>query len=127
MMNDRPLILVAADDAELRTRFYAVLEFEGYRVATLRNDTETLRYVSEFKPELVILGVPTPEQPAEELVGRLKSISPQTSVLLLADASKAGSTDGPMERGADERVLQPCRDETVVRAVDRLLGRVNTN
>jgi CheY-like chemotaxis protein len=48
-------ILVVEDDADLRETLAAVLEEEGYAVATAANGREALRYLHECPPPCLIL------------------------------------------------------------------------
>lgn len=123
-LNPKPLVLVMDKDSAELTDLYALLDREGYLVATRVSGLEALKYVSQHKPELVLIGGGTLSDEELNLLERTRSISPKTRVVLLcAHGSRPPLADG-VERGEDDLILKPFKKEEILRAVRRAVDRV---
>lgn len=94
-MKERPVIVVATPDAETRAALFPMLEETGALVATAATGLETLRYVAEHKPALVIGSRELPDFGGAVLMRRVRENSPSTRFLLLGRdvPAKAGKKD----------------------------------
>lgn len=121
--NSKPLVLVMDKDSAELTDLYALLDREGYLVATRVSGLEALKYVSQHKPELVLIGGSTLSDEELNLLERTRSISPKTRlVLLCARGSRPLWTD-VVERGGGHLILKPVKKEEVLRAVRRAVDQ----
>src|SRR2546426_28104 len=83
-------ILVADDDASIRSLLKQLLSDEGYSVVEATTGTEVVEKVKDVNPDLVIMDVRMPELDGIEALSKLKVSSPKTSVLLITGESGTG-------------------------------------
>ena len=76
-------VLVADDDAPVRSLLRQVLQEEGYAVQEAATGVEVVDKVKEGSPDLVIMDVRMPELDGIEALSRVKATSPKTSVLIM--------------------------------------------
>jgi len=123
MLRPRPLILILDQDSYELTDLYAILDREGYLVATRLSAIEALKYISQHKPEIVILSERTLGGEQMQLLSRVRAMSPQTHVVLLStDGDGPPFMDAP-DRGGDDLLRKPFKPEEILRAVDRVMER----
>src|SRR5437879_7453938 len=72
-------ILVADDDASIRSLLKQLLSDEGYSVVEATSGTEVVEKVKDVNPTLVIMDVRMPELDAIETLSKLKVSSQKTS------------------------------------------------
>src|SRR6266513_6308335 len=73
-------ILVADDDASIRSLLKQILSDEGYSVVEATTGTEVVEKVKETNPDLVIMDVRIPELDGIEALSKLRVSSPKTKV-----------------------------------------------
>jgi DNA-binding NtrC family response regulator len=120
MSEKKPLIVVIDSSSETLTWLYSVLYGEGYLVATCPPTTDALRFVSAYKPAVAIVGRVAEYGVNLPLVSRIKEISPDTRVLVLAESSDWPTLTDAEEAGADQVLWNPYSWGDVLRKVDRL-------
>ena len=76
-------IVVADDDASIRSLLRQLLSDEGYSVQEAATGVEVVDKVREGSPDLVIMDVRMPELDGIEALSRVKAASPGTSVLIM--------------------------------------------
>ena len=76
-------ILVADDDASIRSLLKQLLSDEGYSVVEATTGTEVVEKVKDVNPDLVIMDVRMPELDGIEALSKLRVSSPKTSVLIM--------------------------------------------
>ena len=75
-------ILVADDDAAIRTVLNQALGRAGYEVRVTGNASTLWRWVNEGEGDLVITDVVMPDENGLDLIPRIKKIRPNFAVLL---------------------------------------------
>ena len=100
--SNAPLVLVLDEDRDELTDLYLFLDREGYLVATRANALDALKYLSERKPGIIVLGEAARPLSLRALVSKIWEISPATQVLVLE--GREGHRD-PEETVSDPRVL----------------------
>ncbi len=120
-MHENERILVVDDELDSRTFLFSLLDNEGYLVATASNGIEALKYVARERPRLVISDVRMPEMEGLELLEKIKAVAPETSVILLSAYADWPLFFDAMARGGSDALLKPCRNEELLRAVERTL------
>src|SRR5512132_2302850 len=93
-------ILVADDDASIRSLLKQLLADEGYSVAEAATGSEVLEQVRATTPDLVIMDVRMPELDGIEALQKTKSLSPQTAVLIMTAFGTSNAAIKAMELGA---------------------------
>ena len=100
-------VLVADDDAAIRSLLRQVLQDEGYVVQEAATGIEVVDKVKENGPDLVIMDVRMPELDGIEALSRVKATSPKTSVLIMTAFGSSNAAIRAMELGAFDYVTKP--------------------
>lgn len=113
----KPLILVLDRDSDELTGLYALLDAEGYLVATCLSEIDALKYVSQHKPQLVMISTRGPTAENLSLLESVRRISPATHVVFLSLHGEWSAYLDILEKGGDDLLLKPCKNEEVLAAV----------
>lgn len=118
---DRPRVLIADDNADMR-KYLVRLLAERYDVKAVPNGRAALELVRERTPDLILSDVMMPELDGFGLLRELRS-DPKTKtipiILLSARAGEESRVEG-MEHGADDYLIKPF-------SARELLARVQTH
>ena len=93
-------ILIVDDELSMREFLAILLEREGYEAVVASNANEALAQLENSFFDLVISDVQMPGLNGIELLGKIKSRSPETSVLLMTAFSAAEQAVEAMKLGA---------------------------
>jgi two-component system nitrogen regulation response regulator GlnG len=100
-------ILVADDDAAIRTVLNQALSRAGYQVRSTGNAATLWRWVSQGEGDLVITDVVMPDENAFDLVPRIKKIRPDLPVIIMSAQNTFMTAIRASERGAYEYLPKP--------------------
>ncbi len=100
-------ILVAEDDANLRTGLVDLLASEGYRVETAENGRIALDLFAECRPDLVILDVMMPELSGYDVCREIRRQDARTPIIMLTAKGEEIDKVVGLELGADDYVTKP--------------------
>jgi two-component system response regulator AtoC len=100
-------ILVADDDAAIRSLLRQVLQEDGYLVHEAATGVEVVDKVREEDPDLVIMDVRMPELDGIEALSRVKATNPRTAVLIMTAFGSSNAAIRAMELGAFDYVTKP--------------------
>ena len=107
-------ILVADDDATLRTELMSLLEEDGHQVVPAADGGEAIRLIEREGFDVALLDLKMPKATGLEILHRLRIVSPQTAAVMITgqgtidvavEAMKAGAVDF-LEKPYDVDVLQ---------------------
>src|SRR5437899_334653 len=113
-------ILVADDDASIRSLLKQLLTDEGYSITEAATGTEVVAQVGESSPDLVIMDVRMPELDGIEALPKVKSASPKTSVLIMSAFGSSNAGIKARELGAYDYVTKPFELDQITHAVQRV-------
>jgi CheY-like chemotaxis protein len=119
----RPLILIADRQLATLLSLDALLSLEGYRVTMCSSSSEALKAVAREKLNLVIAGRVGP-LPHSTLVSQIKTISPETNVLVLIESDEDSMLAESIAAGADGVLRRPYSESQVIERVNGLLHAV---
>ncbi len=100
-------IVVADDDASIRSLLRQLLQDEGYAVQEAATGVEVVDKVKESSPDLVIMDVRMPELDGIEALSRVKAASPRTAVVIMTAFGSSNAAIRAMELGAFDYVTKP--------------------
>src|SRR6266508_4429057 len=112
-------ILVADDDASIRSLLQQLLADEGYAVLEAATGTEVVEQVSQANPDLVIMDVRMPELDGIEALQKVKGTAPKTSVLIMTAFGTSNAAIKAMELGAFDYVTKPFELEKISHTIKR--------
>lgn len=121
----KPLILIADRQLGTLLSLDALLSLEGYRVTTCSSSAEALQAVARQKLDLVIAGRVGPERHST-LISKIKTLSPETNVLVLVESNEDAVIAESIAAGADGLLRRPYSEKQVIERVNRLLQVLQT-
>jgi two-component system nitrogen regulation response regulator GlnG len=116
-------ILVADDDAAIRTVLNQALGRIGYEVRTTGNAATLWRWVSQGEGDLVITDVLMPDESAFDLLPRMKKLRPDLPVIVMSAHNTFLTAITATERGAYEYLPKPFDLNNLTAIIQRALAR----
>lgn len=114
-------ILVADDDAAIRTVLNQALSRAGYEVRVTSNAATLWRWVSSGDGDLVISDVVMPDENAFDLLPRIKKMRPELPVILMSAQNTFMTAVRASEKGAYDYLPKPFDLTELVRITGRAL------
>ena len=114
-------VLVADDDAGIRTVIGQALERAGYEVRVTSNAATLWRWVSDGQGDVVITDVLMPDENGLDLVPRIRKIRPELRIVVMSAQSTLLTAVKATERGAFEYLPKPFDLNELVGVVRRAL------
>ena len=115
-------ILVADDDAAIRTVLNQALSRAGYEVRSTGNAATLWRWVSQGDGDLIITDVLLPDESAFDLLPRIKKARPDLPVLVMSAQNTFMTAIRASERGAYEYLPKPFDLKELISIVGRALS-----
>ena len=115
-------ILVADDDAAIRTVLNQALSRAGYEVRSCGNAATLWRWVSQGDGDLVITDVVMPDENAFDLLPRIKKARPDLPVIVMSAQNTFMTAVRASERGAYEYLPKPFDLKELIAIVGRALS-----
>jgi two-component system response regulator AtoC len=112
-------ILVADDDASIRSLLKQLLADEGHSVLEAATGTEVVEQVKGSSPDLVIMDVRMPELDGIEALQKVKIASPNTAVLIMTAFGTSNAAIKAMELGAFDYITKPFELEKISHTIKR--------
>ena len=115
-------ILVADDDAAIRTVLNQALSRAGYEVRSTGNAATLWRWVSQGDGHLIITDVLLPDESAFDLLPRIKKARPDLPVLVMSAQNTFMTAIRASERGAYEYLPKPFDLKELISIVGRAMS-----
>src|SRR6201993_1274337 len=115
-------ILVADDDAAIRTVLNQALSRAGYEVRSTGNAATLWRWVSQGEGDLIITDVVMPDENAFDLLPRIKKLRPDLPVIIMSAQNTFLTAIRASERGAYEYLPKPFDLKELIGIVGRALS-----
>src|SRR5262249_5954881 len=115
-------ILLADDDAAIRTVLNQALSRAGYEVRSTSNAATLWRWGRQGEGDLVITDVGMPDENAVDLLARIKKLRPQLPVIIMSAQNTFMTAVRASERGAYEYLPKPFDLKELVGIVGRALS-----
>ncbi len=122
-------VLVIDDDKDILDLLEYNLEKEGYKVKTVYDSREALKYALEFKPDLVLLDIMMPHMDGIEVCRqmRLKQSLRNASILFLTARGEEYSEIAAFGVGGDDYIIKPIRPRALLVRIKATLDRKDRN
>jgi DNA-binding NtrC family response regulator len=114
-------ILVVDDDAEMRALLAEVLSDEGYAMEGVPNGAEALIRLRTESFAAIVLDKNMPGLSGLDLLPGLRTVCPETPVILITAFGDVSAYMDAMEKGAFEFIFKPFRMEELLRTLRRAL------
>jgi len=115
-------ILVADDDAAIRTVLSQALSRAGYEVRITSNAATLWRWVQSGEGDLVITDVVMPDENAFDLLPRIKKLRPELPIIVMSAQNTFMTAIKASERGAYDYLPKPFDLKDLVSIVGRALS-----
>jgi two-component system, NtrC family, nitrogen regulation response regulator GlnG len=115
-------ILIADDDAAIRTVLNQALSRAGYEVRSTGNAATLWRWVSQGEGDLIITDVVMPDENAFDLLPRIKKLRPDLPVIVMSAQNTFMTAIRASERGAYEYLPKPFDLKELTAIVGRALS-----
>ena len=115
-------ILVADDDAAIRTVLNQALSRAGYEVRSTGTAATLWRWISQGDGDLVITDVVMPDENAFDLVPRIRKARPDLPVIIMSAQNTFMTAIRASERGAYEYLPKPFDLKELIAIVGRALS-----
>ncbi len=116
-------ILVADDDAAIRTVLGQALGRAGYEVRAAANASTLWHWVNEGEGDLVITDVVMPDENGLDLIPRIRKIRPELRIIVMSAQNTLMTAVKATERGAYEYLPKPFDINELIRIVKRALEK----
>ncbi len=122
VMDDlKPLIHLVDKDSDNLIYLFDFLSIEGFSVAASSTASDALKCIARVRPRVVICEWEMPEITGLELIDEVRTISPQTQVILMTQEGGWLQREEVLRRGGLDLLFKPCRPRAVLRAVERIM------
>src|ERR1041384_5242541 len=115
-------ILVADDDAAIRTVLNQALSRAGYEVRSTGNAATLWRWISEGDAHLVITDVVMPDENAFDLIPRIRKARPDLPIIVMSAQNTFMTAIRASERGAYEYLPKPFDLKELIAIVGRAMS-----
>ena len=115
-------ILVVEDNDDLLILFKLILELAGYKVATVDNGYDALKYVEENQPPLVLMDIMMPEISGLQVARNIKQQQNYKSLpILLVSAIDRLKDEELHNSKANDIIYKPFDLDDLIHKVDSLI------
>jgi len=119
------LILVVDDSPTVGSTVQWILHNQGHRVQVVRDGLAALSALSLKVPDLILLDIRLPNIDGVKLCGMIRSNSrlAKVPIVMLSGFSGEDSIQRAFEAGANDYMVKPVHDDTLLRIVNEQLVR----
>jgi two-component system nitrogen regulation response regulator GlnG len=114
-------VLVADDDAAIRTVVTQALTRAGYNVRAASNAASLWRWVSEGEGDVVLTDVVLPDESGFDVLPRIKARRPRLPVIVMSARNTIMTAITASERGAYDYLAKPFDLSALVSTVGQAL------
>jgi two-component system, NtrC family, response regulator HydG len=119
--NGKPHILVVDDEPLIRHSLSELLTLSGYTVSSASNGKEALRLLKDYNTDVIITDIKMPEMDGRQLLKQIKSLSPETPVILVTGYGSIENAVEAMKDGAYDYITKPIVDSEIKIVLDRII------
>jgi DNA-binding NtrC family response regulator len=116
-----PKILVVDDDVASCATLSTLLSGSGYHVDTAASAHATGELLGSCHYDLILANLGLPDCSGIELIERIKSVSPDTQIVLITSHESMDAALDACKDGSADLVMKPFRDKEVLVTVDKAL------
>ncbi len=121
-----PKIMIIEDDEVISKELKELLQSNGYRVALIKDFTNTLNEILSYSPDLVLLDINIPYMNGEVLLQNLRK---KSNVPVIMVTSKNTEVDEVLSitYGADDYITKPYNPNILLLRIGAVLKRTSKN
>ncbi len=115
----RHRILIADDDADIRSLLVELLQGEGYETLEAKSGNEVLRVVPSEEPDLLLMDLRMPEQDGIQIMRRLAAQEIKVPTIMMTAFGTSSAAIEAMHLGAYDYITKPFELEDVLFTIKR--------
>lgn len=117
-------ILIAEDNAEIRTLVSSILVEEGHKVGVAQNGQQALDMMLDDAPDVLVLDIMMPQMDGYSVLKELKSsgIKEQMKILILTAKTSESDWVRGYKLGADSYLTKPFDTDELINSIEDLLS-----
>lgn len=125
---EKKKILVVDDEHDLVDFIRIRLEGNNYQVIVAYDGEKAISLASKEKPDLVLLDILMPQMDGFKVCRELKNgaLTADIPVIMLTAKDRQEDIKFAQQAGADEYIIKPFDDQTLLFSIKHLLDRVKT-
>jgi signal transduction histidine kinase len=112
-------VLIVEDDADTRHNVCDILQLNGYETDTALTARDAIERIDETSYDLIIMDWHLPDMTAAELLPRLHSHAPDTSILIATGSPDVQHVINAMHNGASDYIVKPICPELLLNNMRR--------
>lgn len=120
-MSKKAKIVIADDDVGIRTTLIDILTEKNYAIDAVQDGYELLANLKKKSPQIIILDLMMPEKDGIEVLSTIKSISPNTKIIIYTGFKKYENSI--YARSADRFLLKGETPEKLLQTIEELLEK----
>lgn len=114
-------ILIIDDEANLRRSLAIILKKAGYSVTSAGNGEEAFQYLQAGAYDLIFLDLKMPDVNGIDILPQIRSLYPETPVLILTAHATLESAIEAVRKGAQDYLIKPIDPSVILARVDEIL------
>ena len=117
-------ILIAEDNAEIRTLVSSILVEEGHKVGVAQNGQQALDMMTDDPPDVLVLDIMMPQMDGYTVLKELKSSGIKETMKILILTAKTSESDWVRgyKLGADSYLTKPFDTDELINGIEDLLS-----
>jgi DNA-binding response OmpR family regulator len=117
-------ILIAEDNAEIRTLLSSILVEEGHKVGVAQNGQQALDMLSDEPPDLLVLDIMMPQMDGYTVLKELRTSQVKDTMKIMVLTAKTSESDWVRgyKLGADGYLTKPFDTHELVKGIEDLLS-----
>jgi signal transduction histidine kinase len=115
----KPKLLLIDDEEGIRKILGLSLRDAGYEVITAADGIHGLEYLRQENPPIVLTDIKMPGMDGMEVLQRIKSISPDTEVIMITGHGEMDLAIKSLQLEASDFITKPIHDEALLGAIRR--------
>ena len=117
-------ILIAEDNAEIRTLVSSILVEEGHKVGVAQNGQQALDMMIDDPPDVLVLDIMMPQMDGYTVLKELKSSGIKETMKILILTAKTSESDWVRgyKLGADSYLTKPFDTDELINGIEDLLS-----
>lgn len=117
-------ILIAEDNAEIRTLVSSILVEEGHKVGVAQNGQQALDMLVDDPPDVLVLDIMMPQMDGYTVLKELKSAGAKEQMKILILTAKTSESDWVRgyKLGADAYLTKPFDTDELINGIEDLLS-----
>ncbi len=123
MVENQPTMLIVEDDKNNLLSLEKIFRRESIRVLTALDGREGLEIVRKHQVDVVLTDLMMPGMGGDDLLQAVKTVSPDTEVVLMTAYGTVGTAVEAMKKGAYDFVEKPLKRAAIVKTVLKALEK----